>query len=58
MLHLEDFTGVALDVVCDRVTVGGPEDQALEDEHGQGALEEIALKGRSAGLGHGLNLLP
>jgi hypothetical protein len=35
VLDLEDFTGVAFDVVGDRVTVGGPEDQALEDEHVQ-----------------------
>jgi hypothetical protein len=58
MLYLEDFAGVALDVVRDGMTVGRAEDQALEDEHVQGALEEIALKGRSAGLGHELNLLP
>jgi hypothetical protein len=42
VFHLEDFVGALLDDVGDGVSMGGPWQQAAQDQHVQRALEHVA----------------
>src|SRR3989442_14845109 len=50
MFHLQDFARAPLDGVSDRVPVGSPEQQCLQDEHIEGTLQHVSLG--SGAFGH------
>jgi hypothetical protein len=54
VLYLQDLIGAVLDNVGNGVTVGRTEQQCLQDEEIERALQKIGLEWRCAALGHGL----
>lgn len=52
MLHLQDVFGAALDDMSDGVAVGRTQNQRLQDQHVQRALQQISLKRRCSFFCH------